>query len=47
MRVPMRGTGAERPVVAEKSGKPDGAKGSRHAASEAVLYFEVGGMGGV
>lgn len=28
----MRGTGAERPVVAEKSGKPDGAKGSRHPA---------------
>ena len=27
MRVPMRGTGAERPVVAVKSGKPDGAKG--------------------
>jgi RNA-directed DNA polymerase len=26
----MRGTGAERPVVASKSGKPDGAKGSRH-----------------
>ena len=32
MRVPMRGTGAERPVVAKKSGKPDGAKGSRHPA---------------
>ena len=32
MRVPMRGTGAERLVVAEKSGKPDGAKGSRHSA---------------
>jgi hypothetical protein len=32
MKVPMRGTGAERPVVAEKSGKPDGAKGSRHSA---------------
>jgi len=32
MRVPMRGTGAERPVVAEKPGKPDGAKGSRHSA---------------
>lgn len=30
MRVPMRGTGTERPVGAEKSGKPDGAKGSRH-----------------
>ena len=28
----MRDTGAERPVVAEKSGKPDGAKGSRHPA---------------
>lgn len=28
----MRGTGAERPVIAEKSGKPDGAKGSRHPA---------------
>jgi RNA-directed DNA polymerase len=28
----MRGTGTERPVVAEKSGKPDGAKGSRHSA---------------
>lgn len=28
----MRGTGAERPVVARKSGKPDGAKGSRHPA---------------
>ena len=26
----MRGTGTERPVVAEKSGKLDGAKGSRH-----------------
>ena len=32
MRVPMRGTGAERPVVAMKSGKPDGVKGSRHSA---------------
>ena len=32
MRVPMRGTGAERPVVAEKPGKPEGAKGSRHSA---------------
>ena len=32
MRVPMRGTGTERPVVAEKSGKPDGAKGSRQPA---------------
>ncbi len=32
MRVPMRGTGAERPVVAGKSGKPEGAKGSRHPA---------------
>jgi len=28
----MRGTGTERPVVATKSGKPDGAKGSRHPA---------------
>jgi RNA-directed DNA polymerase len=28
----MRGTGTERPVVAEKSGKLDGAKGSRHPA---------------
>ena len=28
----MRGTGTERPVGAEKSGKPDGAKGSRHSA---------------
>lgn len=28
----MRGTGTERPVVAEKSGKPDGAKGSHHPA---------------
>jgi hypothetical protein len=28
----MRGTGAERPVVAEKPGKPGGAKGSRHPA---------------
>jgi RNA-directed DNA polymerase len=28
----MRGTGTERPVVAVKSGKPDGAKGSRHPA---------------
>lgn len=28
----MRGTGTERPVRAEKSGKPDGAKGSRHPA---------------
>jgi hypothetical protein len=28
----MRGTGTERPVGAEKSGKPDGAKGSRHPA---------------
>ena len=32
MRVPMRGTGTERPVGAEKSGKPDGAKGSRQPA---------------
>ena len=28
----MRGTGAERPVRAMKSGKLDGAKGSRHPA---------------
>ena len=28
----MRGTGTERPVVATKSGKSDGAKGSRHPA---------------
>ena len=28
----MRGTGTERPVVATKSGKPDGAKGLRHPA---------------
>jgi hypothetical protein len=28
----MRGPGTERPVGAEKSGKPDGAKGSRHPA---------------
>ena len=34
MRVPMRGTGTERPVVAEKSGKLDGAKGSRHPTSD-------------
>jgi RNA-directed DNA polymerase len=32
MSVPMRGTGTERPVGAEKSGRPDGAKGSRHPA---------------
>jgi hypothetical protein len=32
MRVPKRGEGAGRPVVAGKSGKPDGAKGSRHPA---------------
>lgn len=32
MSVPMRGTGAERPVGAEKPGKPGGAKGSRHPA---------------
>ena len=32
MSVPMRGTGTERPVGAQKSGKPDGAKGSRHPA---------------
>ena len=31
----MRGTGTERPVVAEKSGKLDGAKGSRHPVSNA------------
>lgn len=31
----MRGTGTERPVVARKSGKPDGAKGSRHPACPA------------
>lgn len=35
MKVPKRGTGAERPVVAEKPGKPDGAKGSRHPARNA------------
>jgi retron-type reverse transcriptase len=28
----MRGTGTERPVGAEKSGRPDGAKGSRQPA---------------
>ena len=28
----MRGPGTERPVGAEKSGKPDGARGSRHPA---------------
>lgn len=33
MRVPMRGTGTERPVVVTKSAKADGAKGSRHPAS--------------
>jgi hypothetical protein len=32
LRVPMRGTGTERPAVAEKSGKLDGAKGSRQPA---------------
>jgi RNA-directed DNA polymerase len=32
MSVPMRGTGTERPVGAEKSGRPDGAKGSRQPA---------------
>ena len=35
MRVPKRGTGTERPVVAETSGKPDRAKGSRHPARSA------------
>ena len=30
MRVPKRGTGAERPGVARRLGKLDGAKGSRH-----------------
>ena len=33
MSVPKRGTGTERPVGAEKSGKLDRAKGSRHPAS--------------
>ena len=32
MRVPRQGTGAERPVVAKKSSKGDGAKGSCHSA---------------
>ena len=32
MSVPKQGTGAERPVVATKSPKRDGAKGSRHPA---------------
>jgi len=32
MRVPMRGTGAEQPVVAVKPVKADGAKGLRHPA---------------
>lgn len=32
MKVPMRGTGAEQSVVAEKSPKRDGAKGLRHSA---------------
>ena len=32
MNVPIRGTGTERPVGATKSGRPDGAKGSRHPA---------------
>ena len=35
MRVPKRGTGTERPVVARRSGKLDGAKGSRHPARSA------------
>jgi RNA-directed DNA polymerase len=35
MKVPMRGTGAERPVVAKKSPKRDGAKGLRHSARNA------------
>ena len=35
MRVPKRGTGAERPVVAERPGKLGGAKGSRHPARTA------------
>ena len=35
MRVPKRGTGAERPVVAARSGKLEGAKGSRHPARAA------------
>jgi RNA-directed DNA polymerase len=34
MRVPMRGTGAEQPVVAMKPAKADGAKGLRHPARE-------------
>ena len=32
MRVPRQGTGAEQPVVAEKSPKGDGAKGLPHPA---------------
>ena len=32
MKVPMRGTGTERPAVAVKSAKVDGAKGSRYSA---------------
>lgn len=35
MKVPKRGTGAERLVVAKKPGKPEGAKGSRHSARNA------------
>ena len=35
MRVPKRSTGTERPVVARRSGKLDGAKGSRHPARSA------------
>ena len=34
MRVPMRGTGAEQPIVAMKPVKADGAKGPRHPARE-------------
>lgn len=32
MKVPKRGTGTERPVLAMKSPKRDGAKGSHHPA---------------
>jgi len=32
MRVPKRGTGAERPVVARKPGNAGGAKGLHHLA---------------
>ena len=35
MKEAKRGTGAERPVVAEKSPKRDGAKGLRHSARSA------------